>query len=86
LFTKEEKMENRRTDTAREHDDSETIEQLEPNPAEGGSSGGVLQEDVATKAELERVRDPEAHEGVEKQDKINHEQQKPNRHPPDKTP
>ena len=66
--------------------DSDTIEGLEPTPAEGGRSGGVLQEDVATKAELERVRNPEAHEGVEKQDKINHQLERPTRHPADKTP
>lgn len=79
-------MENSRTDTARENDDSETIEGFEPTPAQGGRSGGVLQEDVATKAELDRVRDPEAHEDVEKQDKINHQQEKLTRHRPDKTP
>lgn len=79
-------MENRRADTARENDDSDTIEGFEPTPTEGGRSGGVLQEDVATKAELEQVRDPGAHEGVEKQDKINHQQEEPTRHPADKTP
>lgn len=78
-------MDNRRTDTARENDDSDIIDGIEPAPAEGGSSGGVLQEDVATKAELERVRNPNAHEGVEKQDKIDHRQESPTRHPADKT-
>ena len=57
-------MENRRTETARENDDSNIIDRTEPTPSQGGSSGGNLQEDVATQAELERVRDPEAHEGV----------------------
>ena len=49
-------MDNRRTDTAREHDDSDIIDRVEPAPSQGGSSGGNLQEDVATQAELERVR------------------------------
>lgn len=75
-----------RAQTAREHDDSDIIETVEPTPRQGGSSGGNLQEDIATKAELERVRDPEAHEGVEKQDKIEHQQESPTKHPADKTP
>ena len=79
-------MDNRRTDTAREHDDSDIIDRVEPAPSQGGSSGGNLQEDVATQAELERVRDPEAREGVDKQDDIDHQQRYPARHPADKTP
>src|SRR5205809_1079266 len=61
-------MENRRTESAREHDDSELIESIEPTPSQEGRSGGSLQEDIATQAELERVRDPEAREGVNKKD------------------
>lgn len=79
-------MENRRTESARENDDSDIIDRAEPAPRQGGSSGGNLQEDIATQAELERVRDPEAHEGVDKQDKINHRQETPTNHPADKTP
>ncbi len=75
-----------RAQTARDHDDSDIIDTTEPTPRQGGSSGGNLQEDIATKAELERVRDPEAHEGVEKQDKIEHQQESPTKHPADKTP
>ena len=67
-------MDNRRTDTARENDDSDLIDRAEPTPSQGGSSGGNLQEDIATQAELERVRNPEAHEGVDKQDDIDHQQ------------
>jgi hypothetical protein len=78
-------MDNRRTESAREHDDSDIIETAEPAPSQGGSSGGNLQEDIATQAELERVRDPEAHEGVDKQDDINHQQRYPARHPADKS-
>ena len=78
-------MENRRTETARENDDSNIIDRTEPTPSQGGSSGGNLQEDVATQAELERVRDPEADEGVDKQDDINHQQRYPPRHPADKS-
>jgi hypothetical protein len=79
-------MENRRTEIARENDDSAMIDHLEPTPSQGGSSGGNLQEDIATQAELERVRDPEAHEGVDKQDKINHQEETAANHPADKTP
>jgi hypothetical protein len=81
-------MDNRRTETARDTDDSEIIDRDsdEFEPGQGGSSGGALQEDVATQAELERVRDPEAMEGVDKQDDIDHQQRYENRHPADKTP
>jgi len=79
-------MDNRRTETARANDDSDLIDPTEPAPTQGGSSGGNLQEDIATQAELERVRDPEALEGVDKQDDINHQQRYPARHPPDKSP
>jgi hypothetical protein len=79
-------MDNRRTESAREHDDSDIIDRAEPAPSQGGSSGGSLQEDVATQAELERVRDPEAREGVDKQDKIDHQEETSTNHPADKTP
>jgi hypothetical protein len=78
-------MDNPRTDSAREHDDSDIIDNLEPAPSQGGRSGGNLQTDVATDASLERVRDPEAHEGVDKQDDIDHGQAYPSRQPADKS-
>ena len=52
-------MDNRRTETARENDDSDILDRAEPAPSQGGTSGGNLQEDIATQAELERVRDPD---------------------------
>ena len=67
-------MDTTRTDTARANDDRDMIETAEPTPKQGGSSGGNLQEDIATRAELERVSDPEAHEGVDKQNDIDHGQ------------
>lgn len=70
-------MENHRTETAREHDDSEIIDNAEPGTSHQGRSGGNLQADVATQATLERVRDPEAHEGVTKEDDIAHGQRRP---------
>jgi hypothetical protein len=79
-------MENRRAETARENDDSDIIDNAEPAPSFGGSSGGNLQEDIATQAELERVRDPEAHEGVAKQDKIDHQEETSTNHPADLQP
>jgi hypothetical protein len=80
-------MDNRRTKTAHETDDSDLIERDsdEPVPSQGGISGGNLQEDIATQAELDRVRDPEAREGVDKQDKIDHQQEWYKRHPADKS-
>ena len=79
-------MENPRTQSARENDDSDLIDRAEPAPSQSGTSGGNLQEDIATQAELERVRDPEAHEGVDKQDKIDHQQETSTNHPADKQP
>jgi hypothetical protein len=67
-------MDNRRTETARANDDSDIIDRAEPAPSQGGSSGGNVQEDIATQAELKRVRDPESHEGVDKKDDIDHQQ------------
>jgi hypothetical protein len=46
-------MDNPRTQSARDNDDSELIDSVEPTPPQGGSSGGNLQEDVATQAELD---------------------------------
>ena len=68
-------MDNRRSDSARENDDSEIIDSIEPTPSQGGRLGGNLQSDIATEASLEHVRDPEAHQGVQKQDKIDHQQE-----------
>jgi hypothetical protein len=78
-------MDNPRTDTARNNDDTDIIDRAsaEPAPSFGGSSGGNMQEDIATQAELERVRDPQAHEGVDKQDKIDHQQETSTNHPAD---
>lgn len=78
-------MDKPRTDSAREHDDSDIIDRAEPAPSQSGTSGGNMQEDIATQAELERVRDPEAREGVDKQDDIDHAQRYENRHPADKS-
>jgi len=66
-------MENRRTETARQTDDSGLIENLEDAPRFGGAGGGQLQRDIGTRAELEgedvgepgttRVRDSDKSEG-----------------------
>ena len=69
--------ENRRAETARETDDSDLIEGVEKTPGHQGRSGGNLASDVATQAEQERVRDPEAHEGVAKDDDIAHGERSP---------
>jgi hypothetical protein len=79
-------MENPRTASARQHDDSDIIDRAEPAPSQGRTSGGALQEDIASQAELERVRDPEAREGVDKQDDINHQQRYETDRPADKPP
>ena len=79
-------MDNRRTEIARENADRDIIENVEPTPSQGGTFGGNLQEDIATRVEIERVRDPEAREGVKKQRKIDHQEETATRHPADKVP
>lgn len=81
-------MDNRRTETARATDDSATIDRDSSDfePRQSGGSGGNLQEDIATKAELERVRDPEAHHGIDKQNKIDHQLEANTNRPGDSQP
>ena len=43
----------KRAETARAHDDHELIDQIEPAPRHGGSSGGNLKRDIASRAEEE---------------------------------
>lgn len=72
--------ENRRTETARRHDDSNLTGGPE-TPDEQGRAGGDLQTDVATQAAKERVRDAEATEGVTKADEIQYHEDKPETRP-----
>jgi undecaprenyl-diphosphatase len=51
LIRRRRKMDNRRADSARDHDDSELIENMEPAPSHGGAHGGNLQRDIASRAE-----------------------------------
>jgi len=51
------KTPNKRTDTARRHDDSAMIDAIEPTPDQGGRSSGTLQRDIATRAEEEHIVD-----------------------------
>ena len=44
-------MDNSRTDSARRHDDSDIIDNMEDAPAQGGVSGGNLQRDIGSRAE-----------------------------------
>jgi hypothetical protein len=68
---------DRRAETAREHDDSDIIDAAE-DEARGavehqeGAEGGNLQRDIATQAEQERATDPDRHESVTKGDHIAH--------------
>ena len=61
---------NKRTDTAREHDDSRIIDAAQKNatPSEQGSAGGDKQTAVGSRAEAKRVDQPEATTGVDKGD------------------
>ncbi|MBA3835809.1 MAG: hypothetical protein H0X53_08235 [Sphingomonas sp.] len=70
---------DRRAETARQNDDSDIIEAATDDTAaaaagQQGRSGGNLQRDVGTQSEHERVSDPEANEGVTKEDDIAHGQ------------
>ncbi|MHA6719577.1 hypothetical protein ACX40Y_08985 [Sphingomonas sp. RS6] len=67
-------MENRRTETARDNDDSAVIDAAAPAPDQGGRSGGNLARDVGTDASEDAVSDPDEHRRVRKQDEIDHGQ------------
>jgi hypothetical protein len=72
---------NRRAETAREHDDSDIIDSAEPAPGQGGREGGNLQRDVGTQDAKHRVDDPENSERVTKQDDIDNDAAYPSDRP-----
>lgn len=63
--------ENRRTESARRHDDSDIIEAAPPAPETVGRSGGNLQRDVATADPEKEVRDPQAADKRTKEQELN---------------
>ncbi|MBB3763770.1 hypothetical protein [Sphingomicrobium lutaoense] len=63
---------NRRAETAKQNDDSHLTEGQPDTPDHQGRSQGNLNRDIATQASEERVDDPDATEGVTKQDQIDH--------------
>jgi hypothetical protein len=48
-------MENPRTESARENDDSDIIDAVEDAPGQSGASGGNLQRDIGSRAEEQRT-------------------------------
>lgn len=62
--------ENKRTETARAHDDSRIIDaaQSTDTPGHQNRSGGDKATAVGTRAEAKRVNEPEATTGVDKGD------------------
>jgi hypothetical protein len=48
-------MDNPRTDSARGHDDTDLIENMEEAPGQGGTKGGNLQRDIGSRAEEQRT-------------------------------
>ena len=68
---------NRRAETAKQNDDSDILERSLEAPSFQGRNQGDLNTDIGTQAALERVDDPDATEGVTKQDDINHGQRTP---------
>ncbi|WNO52883.1 hypothetical protein [Stakelama saccharophila] len=63
-------MENRRTETARDHDDKDIIDNADEAPDKVGRAGGGLSRDVGTQDEAERVEKPDTHNRATKQDDI----------------
>lgn len=72
-------MPNDRTTDARDHDDTDLIEGMIPaGDAQPSSSGGNLQTDIGSKADLTRaIDDPDAMTRPEKQDDIDNGQARP---------
>ncbi|WP_109809421.1 hypothetical protein [Sphingosinithalassobacter portus] len=71
---------NDRTQTARDHDDSNVIDRAEQNSISGGQQGregGNIQRDVGTQDALARAADPDTHTRVTKEDEIAHGERYP---------
>lgn len=66
------KRSERRSETAKRHDDSDIIENGPPTPDAVGRSGGNMQRDVATADPEKRVRDPEARDRFTKEQEVEH--------------
>lgn len=64
----------RRSETAKRHDDSEIIAEANetPTPDKAGRAGGNLARDVGTAAAERKVRDPEARENMTKEQEVQH--------------
>lgn len=63
---------NKRTESARAHDDSDLIDSMEGAPSQGGVKGGNLQRDIASQAEEEHeVEGKPGVTRVRKSDKAN---------------
>lgn len=64
-------MEDPRTTSARDHDDTDLIEGMIPSgTAEVSSAGGALARDVGSEADMKQVDDPDGHTRATKQDDI----------------
>jgi hypothetical protein len=63
-------MENPRTTNARDHDDSEMIENELATPTQGGAAGGNIARDNASENELAAVSEPDSHLRMSKQGAI----------------
>ncbi|MBB5709151.1 hypothetical protein [Sphingomonas xinjiangensis] len=73
-------MENPRTETARDTDDSAMIDNLETGAAGGSMAGGNLARDIATEADLTEVAEPDANTRVRKGHTLEHgTEQRPDR-------
>ncbi len=67
--------ENPRTTTARDHDDKDVIEGMIPaGDAVPSSSGGALQRDIGSQADLKQVDDPDGTTRPQKQNDIDADQ------------
>jgi len=74
-------MENRRTESAREHDDNALIDSQTAGGGESGRSGGKLALDVSTEDELDEIGDPDGRTRVTKKDDIAHGMERRPEHP-----
>lgn len=73
-------MTNKRTETAREHDDSDLIDAAAatPTPDQQGRAGGDMETRVGARDERRRLDDPDATTGVDKSDEKGTKGFKPN--------
>lgn len=68
----DEKRGDRRSETAKKHDDSELLDEALESPDKVGRAGGSLQRDIATAHPEKTIRDPDSRDRLTKEQELAH--------------